>query len=101
MYLASCIIKHTRLFNVIKIINYINLSRENKVYLDLLIIVNLGMDYFLLYMVGRLTHRKPAPFKLLLGALGGVLPAVCLSMFPVSNTLWIDVYKRQQIHRRR
>ncbi|MFY9113736.1 MAG: sigma-E processing peptidase SpoIIGA [Dethiobacteria bacterium] len=58
-------------------------------YLDLLIIVNLGMDYFLLYMVGRLTHRKPAPFKLLLGALGGVLPAVCLSMFPVSNTLWI------------
>ncbi|NLZ28532.1 MAG: sigma-E processing peptidase SpoIIGA [Firmicutes bacterium] len=58
-------------------------------YLDLLIFTNLCMDYCLLYAVGRLTHRRSGVGKLLLGALGGVLPAVCFTIFPVSNILWI------------
>lgn len=57
-------------------------------YLDLLIVINLVINFFLLLAVARLTHRHPSRFRLLLGALGGVLPVIFLTLFPVSQLIW-------------
>ncbi len=57
-------------------------------YIDLLVIVNLSMNLLLLLMVAQITRRHLSWFRLLLGALGGVLPVIFLSVYSVPQFVW-------------
>lgn len=57
-------------------------------YLDILLLVNLSMNFLLLYTVARITHRQPSWLRLLLGALGGVIPVILLFLLDVPQYVW-------------
>ncbi len=57
---------------------------EIKIYIDVLLFINLLFNYLLLWMTSLLLHRPIKTLRLLIAASGGALYAVCVFFLPAS-----------------
>ncbi len=53
-------------------------------YLDLLVIINISMNYSLLFLITKLVNRHNPWYRLLLGAIAGMLPLLLLCFVSIS-----------------